>query len=373
MDFGNAFNEYLGTLPPEKRKKLSKLSERMEEPQEQKRMEEPQEQKPSPKKEVELYGHTISQSNMLTESRRLLDVVEQRCVYLIIDTIRNKRMRCAVYPKDLFSDNWTIEMTTQYLTKATDVKKTARAFNSLKKLRDKGFEVQTEDGPLYIGIINWARWSIRKKCYEIQIPKEIIPYIVELTNKFTTYELCVAMTLKSKYSQRFYEFCNQYKNKEDKRFFYDIDKLRSMLNLENEYKLYSGFRENVLNKAQKEIKALFDEGRCDLWFDYYEDEATKKGKAYTRIWFNIHTKTDEEEREKELNDRFYRRLWIIKFLNATFKRDIKYNKRIVNAIDKNPELVEPIYDRLFRMVENEEKTSHAPLTRYILKNDFGLK
>jgi len=356
MDFGKAFKEW---------QEIAKPPHKMEE--------QPHEQKQTTEKAVEPFGHSISQSNKVTNSKRVFDVVEQRCFYLIVDTLRNGNRRASVCD-NLFDDNLTISMTSEYLAKATDVKKVRRAFESLKKLRDKGIEIETDDGLLlYVGLINWATYSPRNKQYEIEVSKKIIPYLVELSKQFTTYQLAVAMAFKSKYSQRFYEFCNEYKNQEGNRFFLDIAKLRTWLNLENEYKLYSGFRENVLNKAQKEIKTLFDEGRCDLWFDYYEDETTKKGKAYTRIWFQVHTKTDTEQREKELNDRFYRRLWIVKFLQNTFKRDKKYQKRIVNAIDKDPELVEPIYTRLYRMVEDEKTNSHAALARYILKNDFGLK
>lgn len=318
------------------------------------------------------YGHSIGQSNALTNSRRPYDVVEQRCLYLIIDTIRNKRKKGAYIHENLFYDNLIISMETSYLAKATDEKKVRRAFDSLKKLRDKGMEIESEDEILYVSPINYATYDKKRKVYEIEVSKKLIPYLIGLSDKFTAYQLSVAMILKSKYSQRLYEICSEYKNMASGRFFLDISKLRGMLNIENEYKLYSGFKKNVLDKARDEIKALFDDNRSDIWFNYYEDETTKKRKAYTRIWFQVYTRTEQEQREKELNDMFNARLWIIKFISKHIKRDPKYIKRITNAIDKNPNIIAPIYSRLYKISREDNIEDYAAITRYILREDYNL-
>ena len=166
MDFGKAFKEW---------QEIAKPPHKMEE--------QPHEQKQTTEKAVEPFGHSISQSNKVTNSKRVFDVVEQRCFYLIVDTLRNGNRRASVCD-NLFDDNLTISMTSEYLAKATDVKKVRRAFESLKKLRDKGIEIETDDGKLlYVGLINWAEYSPRNKQYEIEVSKKIIPYLVEDCDK----------------------------------------------------------------------------------------------------------------------------------------------------------------------------------------------
>ena len=61
--------------------------------------------------------------------------------------------------------------------------------------------------------------------------------IVELSSKFTAYYIAVALTLKSVYSQRFYELCCQYKSK--KSFVLGTDEIRKFLAIEDKL---SGFK-----------------------------------------------------------------------------------------------------------------------------------
>lgn len=314
---------------------------------------------------------TVSQSNALTSSRRDLDLIEQRCLYQIIWKVRNDYVERGDVQRNLWN-NMCITLTPKQLGEVGGDNHRQATFNSLKKLRDKYIEVEDDNLWFAVGLINYAKYDKKANLYEIEVSRLLMPYLVELAEQFTTYQLSVVMALKSKYSQRLYELCCEYKNMKDRRFFLDIKNLRDLLRLGQRYRLYSGFKEKVLDVAKKELKNLFEQGRCDLWFDYYEDEATKIRKAYTRIWFQIHTKTDSEQREQELADMFNQRLWIHKFLIATFKRDKKYIKRVIDALNREPNLIAPIFSRLYRMEREEDKSSYAPLTRYILKNDFKL-
>ena len=317
-------------------------------------------------------NRVVTQANALTRSRRDLDVIEQRCLYQIIYQVRREYVEKGNVQRDLW-DNLRITLTPKQLGEVTDEKHRNAAYYSLRKLREKTVEVDNDKEWFVVGLINYARYNKSSGLYDVEVSHLLMPYIVELAQELTTYQLSVVMVLKSKYSQRLYEFCHQYLQKSDKRFFLDIDYLREALHLRDKYSLYTGLRDFVIKKAEKELKDLFDEGRCDLWFEWWPDEATKKRKAYTRIWFRIHTKGEEDEqRLADTTAMFKKNLWIHNFLAKTIKRDKKYRERISSELTHRPELIDPIYDRLTRLERDEEKSSHAPLTRYILKNDFGL-
>lgn len=314
----------------------------------------------------------VSQANALTRSRRDLDVIEQRCLYQIIYQVRREYVDKGDVQRDLWN-NLRITLTPKQLGEVTDDKHRNAAYYSLRKLREKTVEVDNDKEWFVVGLINYARYNKSTGLYDVEVSHLLMPYIVELAKELTTYQLSVVMVLKSKYSQRLYEFCHQYLGRGDKKFFLDIDYLRDALQLRDKYSLYTGFRDFVLKKAEREIKDLFDQGRCDLWFEWWPDENTKKRKAYTRIWFKIHTKGEEDEqRSANTNERFRKNLWINSFLLKTIKRDKRYRERISSELIRDPNLIDPVFDRLTRLEKDEEKASHAPLTRYILKNDFNL-
>ena len=231
----------------------------------------------------------ISQANEITNSMSPLDLVQKRCFYLIVQQVRKDYIETE-NPKKEYKD-MTIHMTPENLARARDAKHITQAFESLKTLRNANFTIDTDDYMLNVGIINYAKYYKEKKIYEVQVSKEILPYLVDLSRRyFTSYNLTVAISLRHVSTQRFYELCNQYKHKAGMKFFIEADQLRNMLMLDGKYQKDAHLRKFVFDVAQKELKELYDKGQCDLCFDYKPDEATKVGKKYTRYWIYIHTR-----------------------------------------------------------------------------------
>lgn len=313
----------------------------------------------------------VYQDNALTQSRRSLDMIEQRCLYQIIWKVRHDYVEKGDVQRDLW-ENMHITLTPKQLGEVAGEKHRAAAYYSLRKLREKSVEVENDKEWFVVGLINYARFNRSTGLYEVEVSQLLMPYLVELANQFTAFQLSAVMAMKSKYSQRLFEICCQYRGMQNKRFFLEIEHIRDILQLDNKYRLYTDLRMKVLDVAQKEIKELFDQNRCDLWFEYIEDEETKKRKAYTRIWFQIHDKEGDAQREKDLKEMFHQQLWIQNFVAKTIKKDKKYLDRVKTALIRNPDLIKPIFDRLTRLEKDEEKASHAPLTRYILKTDYKI-
>jgi plasmid replication initiation protein len=86
-------------------------------------------------------------------------------------------------------------------------------------------------------------------------------FLVELSSQFTTYSLSVAMSQKSKWSQRMYELCQKWQGTDGFRI--SVEDLRKTFVLENKYPRYALLNDRVLQVAKRELKALYDIGQCD--------------------------------------------------------------------------------------------------------------
>jgi plasmid replication initiation protein len=78
---------------------------------------------------------------------------------------------------------------------------------ALEKFRSRNFTYanEVEDDWLTCGFINYT-----SKGTEIQVSHKLMPFLVELSSQYTAYSLHVAMSLKSKWSQRMYELCQKW-------------------------------------------------------------------------------------------------------------------------------------------------------------------
>lgn len=116
---------------------------------------------------------------------------------------------------------------------------------------------------------------------EIGLDAKIRPYLFELKNNFTTYELNVVLSLDSKFSKRLYEMLAQFRSTGLLRL--SVRELKERLKLydaktgEEQYEKWSAFEKYVLKVAQREI-AL----HTDLAFEY---KLKKTGKRITDIEF----------------------------------------------------------------------------------------
>ena len=314
----------------------------------------------------------ISQANEITNSMSPLDLVQKRCFYLIVQQVRKKYIETDQPTKKY--ENMIINMTSDTLAKARDEKHVTQAFESLAKLRDQYFKIVTKDFKLVVGIINYAKYIEETKMYEVEVSKEILPYLVDLSRRyFTSYNLTVAITLRHVSTQRFYELCNQYKHKAGMKFFIDADQLRNMLMLDGKYKKDSQMREKVFDVAQKELKELYDKGQSDLCFDYKPDEATKVGKKYTRYWIYIHTNETDQYQEQTFKQTQQQALYIYKVCLSVFKRDKKYCQRVYQWLELHPDKIQEMFDKVTRWQKDYKGADLAKIIRFAFKEDFRIQ
>lgn len=318
---------------------------------------------------MEKKNEIISQSNALTCSRYNFSPTEKNVIYHIIKKVRKDYIE-GTMQHDLWN-NMYVTIDSADLSRIADADHTERARKALRDLRHKDIEIEDEEGNwLNTGFINYAKYNAKTKVYEVEVSKEIMPHLVELAKNFTSYSLTVAISLKSRYSQRFYEWAHQYLGRSTKTFFLDFEDLRSMLKLGEGYTLKSNIQSKVIDIAIKELKELYDNGGCELWLDSYNEG---RGKS-TRWFFKIHTREEEAAQQQEaIADLRKMSLYIYQANNRLFRKDPKFRERIQKAIEFDPSKIRPLFDKLTKLEKDVKVAELSALWRYVLREDFQIK
>lgn len=315
----------------------------------------------------------LYQANKLTESRYDFSVVEKRAIYAIINQVRKDYVDTNQGDKTLF-DNLIIKMKTETLkgingkgitTNLKDI------YKGLRTLRSKVIEIEDDKMLLHVGYINYFKHKKYSDEVEIEVSKEILPYIIELVkSEYTSYYLTVAMSLKNKNSQRFYEYCSKFRHSGI--MYLEIEELRKRFKLEDKYPFYALIKKYVIEPARKELQDLYDKNECDICFSYTEE---KSGRSVKRIVIKIKSKEKErlaaKEKLKPEDYAYYIRIW----LNSWFKTNSRpRNKEWVNEVMKslqmNAEKLGPLYKRLVRLQEEKPPEDYPALARFIIEEDY---
>lgn len=314
---------------------------------------------------------TLAQSNAITESRYDFNRLEKNALYCIIRQVRKEYVDEPREQK-LYT-NMRMDIPEEILAEIADENHRKDAREALISLRHRDININYPDGSwLNVGFVNYAKFNAQKKVFEVEVSSEIMPYLVDLANKFTVYSLTVAISLKSKWSQRFYELCCQYRNHLENGipiFHKTIGQLRTMFGLEDMYPLLTDFKRRIIDKACAELKEAYDTGECDLWFEYCQIGKGEKAK----FTFIIHTQEATQAQKKQFKELREMSYNIYKTLLSIFPRDTKFCEKCWHHLDFCPEKIEPLYGKLDRILKNYPKgTDRAKVARYMLLEDFDM-
>ena len=159
--------------------------------------------------------------------------------------------------------------------------------SAAKKLISRGLTIYYEDQKKFItiGILVSADYGEEEKKNHLILgfdPK-LYPFLTNLKQRFTTYRLQAALTLKSKHSKRLYEMFSQFKDTGVMKV--SLKELKTRLGLidsetgKERYTAFGLFASKVLDVAQREL-AKYTELRVKY-------KARKTGKEYTHLEFEI--------------------------------------------------------------------------------------
>lgn len=131
----------------------------------------------------------------------------------------------------------------------------------IKRIADKSMWLLLEDGNTET-LVRWIENPVIQRnsgTIELKLNEALKPYLLQLKERYTQYQLVYTLNFKSKYSIRLYEvICSiHFHELEEYNRIFSIEQLKKMLDCES-YNDFRNFKRVVLDKAIKEINSYSD-------------------------------------------------------------------------------------------------------------------
>jgi plasmid replication initiation protein len=254
-----------------------------------------------------------------------------------------------------------------YLRKATE------------EMGSRMFEVSTPKRLEQLWMFQRVAYVLGEGRIEVEFANPIKPYLFDLKDNFTSFQLYAALRLGSKYAKRIYAICSQWKDKGQTQTF-NLDELKKMLHLlddkgNEQYKPLSMFRKFVLDESVKQINQ-----HTDLQISY---TLGKRGRSFQNITFAVKTQPlavvlPTKDRPTKggvaptgISDAQYQNVRLL-LENWNIKR-----ADVVNQIMNSAELIQEVnkfaYELQTGKVKVEKNVAGYLLTRLGLKQPKGVK
>lgn len=223
----------------------------------------------------------VVKDNKLINARYDLGVAEMRLFLSMITQIRREDSDFKTYRIQIsdFADSLRTQAKNVY----------DRAQETSKRLMEKVLEIEEEDGPLQITLLSSAKYYKGKGYVDLRFDPALKPYLLQLKETFTAYDIRNVLQLQSGHSIRIYELLKQYERIGERTI--AIVELKDILGVSDQYSRYNDFKRYVLLQAQKELKQY-----CDIVFEFKEK---KQGRKIVAIWFaisrNPHTQATNDD------------------------------------------------------------------------------
>lgn len=214
----------------------------------------------------------IRQHNVLTNARYDYSELQLDVLFFLISKLR-KDQTTAVYQLSIMELSALTgkQYHYPYLRKATEA------------MGSRMFEMEHEKGYRQMWMFQYVDYLKGQGIIEIKLSEAILPYLFDLKDNFTSYELQAALKLGSKYAKRIYQLCSQWKDLGETRK-YDLQDFKKMLGLlddkgNEKLKQLGQLREKVLDPAMKQINE-----HTELFTTY---TLGKKGRTFDNIVFTV--------------------------------------------------------------------------------------
>lgn len=154
---------------------------------------------------------------------------------------------------------------------------------SIKDIADKSLWITIEDEETLLRWIEKPYINRNSGTIKIRLDEDMKPFLLQLKENFTKYELFWTLHFRSKYTIRLYELIKSihFRELEVYKRRYELEELKRLLGAEK-YKTYQSFKVRVLIPAVNEINSYSDKN-----IGY---EVIKRSRAVVGIEFTISTK-----------------------------------------------------------------------------------
>ncbi len=200
-------------------------------------------------KQKQRYSLVVKSNDLIRKNRFSLSITEQKIVLYLISKIKPT-------DTDLFEYDFDIKEFCEvcgiyYRPNLSQLK------IIIKHLRDKSMWITLPDKSETL--VAWIEKPFiypDKGKVKVRLDRDMIPYLLQMKENFTKYELIAVLALKSKFSLRLYELLKSYEYIGKVEI--SVSNLREMLMLENEYPKMADFKRYVIDKSLDEINRFTD-------------------------------------------------------------------------------------------------------------------
>lgn len=214
-------------------------------------------------KQNKQYHSIVKKSNKIIQKARYSFSLQQQKIlcYLITNLAES----------DTHETEKKFDIKTFYDFMEVDSKNYDRVRDNLKALRDKSWFIMEKDGTeTSVSFLTKIRTNKRNGTATVFFDKDILPYLQNLREQYTTYKLYYIMTMKSQYSIRLYELFKSVFGKTN--WYFSIDDLRKIFMCSSKsYDRINNFKSRVIEPSIQEINE-----KTDIFVDYeYVTEGRK--------------------------------------------------------------------------------------------------
>ncbi len=235
----------------------------------------------------------IKKSNDLIEARYKFDVWETRVFLFMLSHIRREDGEFHPYRlwykdmKRVFQVGTNNRSYEYFRTGVKNLMK--RQFHLAVEengfIRETAYQILTKANYLQAG--QDKPGSESQEYIDVSIHPEMKPMLLELQKNFTAYDLRNVARLGAN-SVRLYELLKRFEAVGKRKL--EIDNLKRMLELENEYPNFGQFNQSFIKPAVKEINEFTD-------LNVYRVDQIKEGRKVVALYFYFRPKSDDEIRK----------------------------------------------------------------------------
>jgi plasmid replication initiation protein len=214
----------------------------------------------------------VRQANAITTARYEYSELQLDVFFFLLSKLK-KEKKDTIYELSIkeMSDLTGKQYRYGYLRKATE------------QMGSRMFEVENEVSYKQMWMFQHIEYIKGAGIIEVKLAESITPYLFDLKDNFTSFELYAALKLGSKYAKRIYTICSQWKDIGETKAM-DITDFKHKLGLidnkgNEQYTKVSMFQKFVLDTAVKQINE-----HTDLKISYVLE---KKGRSFKNIKFTI--------------------------------------------------------------------------------------
>lgn len=216
----------------------------------------------------------VVKSNKLIEARYELSLNEQKLVLYAVGKLDTS--------KDKFN---ILELQTSDFLDLLNTK--ALRYTEIRELvvglMSKQVRIETDKRDLVANWVSSIDYIKNSGLIELEFSEKLIPYLLELKERFTRYQLKNILYLKSKHSIRIYELLKQYQTIGHRTF--KIEELKELLMLDDKYTEFKNFNRFIIKLTMEEINDF-----TDINIDV---EYIKRGRKIVSVKYIISSKDEE--------------------------------------------------------------------------------